>query len=214
MTSETTRPEQFLGLLVSANVLVERDDGASLTLSDQFTRMRADARDTLNADGVPDAFADVDVANEDLLADAMAIREHAEDVDPETASRLALSLRRIESPPQTEGVPDGFTPLLGVEIEPFLLTHDAAVLYFWREDCNPCDLVRRDFENAIEVPDDVSLGAVYGPECADLIEDEYGVSVAPTLLFCVKGRVDSRLVDAHPPDTVQKEISIITDQIR
>lgn len=213
--------DRLLDDLVEAGVFDETDDGL-LQPTETFTRQRETCRaaaarfdesqldETLEAYGV-DAGSDVDVA---VLGDAMAIFELVEDVDRERGLVAARALSRADVSATAPEVPGGFVPIDGEEIEPFVRRYPAAVLYFWREDCDPCDGVRDDLEALLadgRIPETVGLGAVYGPDSAELIREEYQVAAAPTTLFFRDGAVDSRIVGNLGYDAIRMEVETITE---
>lgn len=210
-------PEALLAALADANVV--DDDGESVRLTDDFRERRRRVRAELveeDESPVPSAVeaaceAVATEVDDDLLASAVAVDE-ATDLDPEGVAAAALALGRIESPPDDAGAPEDFTPIRGEEIEAFLARHPTAVIYFWGYDCEPCDTLKDDLETLREegrIPDEVELAAVCGDDCYELIRERYDVGVAPTTLFCTDGRVDSRLIGPHNPETYVSEIEII-----
>jgi hypothetical protein len=83
-------------------------------------------------------------------------------------------------------------------------------VYVWREECRPCDIVREWFEELFpEPPDDIGLYAVYGPDWAETVKEQFDVTVGPTTLFVVDGRVDCRHIGARTKASVEKEIENI-----
>lgn len=150
------------------------------------------------------------------LGDARAIYHTAASLDRERSLLAALALERLEQSESSGGIPEGFVPLEGEEVDGFMESHPAAVLYFWREECEPCDSVRESLEALVangEIPESVGLGAVYGPDSAELVRDRYQVAVAPTTLFCVDGRIDSRIVGAFAHEAIRTEIQTITESM-
>lgn len=213
---------EILEAALGAGVLVEAKDGETLEPSRELEAAREAVRATAAGDvGLAEtagAALDVDPAaleevEEPVLVDALAIDRCDAGVDGEEALRLAYALNRRLHGDVESGRPRGFTPIAGEEIEAFIADHPAAVIYFWRPDCEPCDTVRADLEALDErefFPPEMGRGAVNGQSCAELIADEYDVGVAPTTLFCRDGRVDARLVGAPLPEVLEGEI----DEIR
>jgi hypothetical protein len=129
--------------------------------------------------------------------------------------RVAFTLGAVDGDHPTGGVPEGFIPIRGDEIAPFLALNPAAVVYCWRENCTPCDTVVDDFEMLLRedaIPSEVALAAVYGPGFSEILSTEYSVTVAPTTLFCANGSVDSRIVSARTPEAFKSEIDTILDR--
>lgn len=214
--------ERLLDDLVEAGVFEPAEDGA-LRPTPSFRRAREAGRreaaamdgptfdaavaDFATADGV-DASA-VDVAT---LGDAMAVHDVAGSVARERSLLAALALARVEETGALAGVPDGFVRVDGEDVDGFMASHPASVVYFWREDCDPCDGVRACFETMLaegEIPETIGLGAVYGPASPDRFRERYQVSVAPTTLFCVDGRIDSRIVGNPGPEAFRVEVGMI-----
>jgi thiol-disulfide isomerase/thioredoxin len=214
-------PEALLSELLSAGVLVE--DGDDLALTEAFESERADRtaelsdadeddRDTVRERVAEPLGLDVEMVDRHLAATTQAVEALA-GFDTTAAARVAVSLKRFDGPPPSNGAPEGFTPITGEEIPPFLDEHPAAVVYFWREDCPSCDELRDDIEelqDSGQIPDEVALASVYGPGSPQFLRAEYDVAVAPTVLFCANGRIDSRLVGVHQPSSYAEEIQIIT----
>jgi hypothetical protein len=85
-------------------------------------------------------------------------------------------------------------------------------------DVVPCFAVRL-FVEAFQVfftndepPGDLLLLAVYGPDCPRLLDREFDVSGAPTTLFTLDGRVDSRFVGAPSTDGLETEIETLRER--
>lgn len=216
---------RLLDDLVAAGVFEETKDG-DLSPTEAFLRRReahrssvADLDDAgfeerLQRYGVDDPSA-ADVPPE-VLGDAMAIAELAADVGGERCLLAAQALERADLAETPAAVPAGFVPVDPEEIQPFLRAHPAAILYVWREDCDPCDDVREYLETMLEegeLPEAVGLGAVYGPADPALLRDEYQVAVSPTLLFCKDGRIDSRIIGPRVYGAILNEVRIITEDL-
>ena len=217
--------ERLLEDLLEAGIFEPSEDG-ELRTTDSFGRRREEHRravasfddeefrSTASAYATADDVAASDVGV-DALGDAMAIFEVAGSIDRERSLLAAMALDRIEATGAASGVPDGFVLLEGEDVEGFTQNHPASVIYCWREDCEPCDGARESFEALLAdgtIPDPVGLGAVYGPDSADLLREEYQVAVAPTTLFCVGGRIDSRIVGNPGYEAFRTEIETIWEQ--
>lgn len=218
--------EQLLDDLLEAEIF-EASEAGELRPTESFRQRREEHRmavEGLDDDELADTLArfataeDVDPDDVGLrtLGDAMAIFEVAESVDRERSLLAALALERIEAAEGEPGVPEGFVPIDGEDVDGFIQNHSAAVVYCWREDCEPCDGARGNFEALLgegEIPEPVGLGAVYGPDSAELIREKYQVGVAPTTLFCVDGQIDSRIVGNPGYEAFKTEIGMITESI-
>lgn len=219
------RHEELLGQLLDADIL--REDDEFVSLSPTFQQQRQQYREQMNnlslsevqeefGFHLPRLTRQVEEIEQQLICDAMAVQEFLSDTDREEPVRIAFTLQRFDDPPRTSGAPDGFTPITGREIPAFLQHHPVSVLYFWREECEPCEILRAELEEVVvgDVLDDrAGLGAVYGPNSAEFIYEEYDVAVAPTILFCVADRIDSRYTSAKYKPVLQSEIEIIQESL-
>lgn len=115
-------------------------------------------------------------------------------------------------PIEDEGSPELFTPVSGDKV-PFLARfYKKMILYCWRHDCDPCEVVKSDFEQIFtESPDEMALFSVFGPSASRLLYEEYQVSGGPTTLFFYNGRVDVRLIGASYPTSLQSEIETLRE---
>lgn len=218
-------PEDVYETLRSEGVFEEDDE--ELRLTEEFREARERFRGTVAeydddttadllaeyVDGTPFEVADVE---DPTFADALAVEEVCESVDKGTSVHVALSLDRSESVSEEEHVPAGFVALSGEEIAPFIGSRPASILYFWREDCEPCAAVREDLSALRHdgtVPEAVGLGAVYGPDNVELLREEYDVGAAPTVLFCSGGTVESRFVGNPGIDAMRREVELLVEDI-
>lgn len=107
----------------------------------------------------------------------------------------------------TAGAPDAFLSVRGDQLPVLLRLYERAIVYAWREECDPCDAMRETFDSLFDaLPADIMLFSVYGPEWAETLDEEYNVVGAPTTLFVVDGRVDARLLGAHERAKVEREV--------
>lgn len=107
----------------------------------------------------------------------------------------------------TDGTPDAFLPVDGNRL-PFLLSvYDRSIVYIWREDCEPCDIMNDEFDEIFSTPpDDLALLSVYGPECSVLLQKRYGITGGPVTLFALHGEIDARLNGAQHREVIETEI--------
>ena len=211
--------------LKEGNVIEETSAGR-IVFTDEFRRAREQYRQEAESAGTSEYFAEVsentaeqpvghEAVDDDVLADAVGIREVCDDIDPATSVQVARSLRRGQAASRKSGIPDGFLPLSVAEIETFIGQHPASLLYFWREDCPPCDVLRDELETLVrdrDLPEELGLGTVYGPEDPEVLDEEYDIAVAPTLLFCSRSGIDSRLVGTAEPAAIRTELDILLQE--
>jgi len=153
---------------------------------------------------------------QNVFVDLHAIERFCGDLSRTELVQISQYLRRFDALEPLDGVPDGFVSLLGTEIDRFLHDTPHCVLYFWKMDCAPCDVVKEDLSRCAEnddIHEDIGFAAINGTNCFDLIYEEYDIAVAPTIAFCHGGEIDSRLTGAIHLDVVQEEISIVTEYI-
>lgn len=215
--------ERLLATLESAGVVESPRDGSMIRLAEPFTAAVIDRRESL-ADLEDAAIAstvetEVVVEHEPLLdavscsgstfvSRCLVLADRVPDLGAEAVVRTALVLDRFDDQRiPDQGAPDGFLPIRGDRIEVATALSRSAIVYVWREDCQPCDVMREEFESRFpERTDDIALYAVYGPDWAQRLHERYDVGGGPTTLFFVDGRVDARLVGAHYGSKIAHEI--------
>jgi thiol-disulfide isomerase/thioredoxin len=222
------RSNDLLETLIDAGVLEPSDSGDSFSLSAGFLAAVADAEDALAGgssiesalderfdDGtVVEALASLDGVDRQFVATYCALADRFEALAHDDLVRTVAVLRQLQGEaPRTEGAPDQFLPVHGERLSALLPLTQRGIVYVWREDCEPCDLVRETLEDLLEEDaDDVALFAVYGPDAAEYLYEHYDVGGAPTTLFVVDGEVDSRLQGAHYSESYAGEIETIRER--
>lgn len=220
------RSDEILETLIEIDVLEPSDD-ETLSVTTEFQTAVDDVESSLERretvrDGLRERFDDRDVVrsltaigDDDLafVAHYCALTDRTTSLSHDDLVRTVAVLMQLSgSPPRTEGVPDHFLPVHGEQLPTLLQLTDRAILYVWQEDCEPCDIVRETFEALFEGGiDDIALFAVYGPEWAELLYEQFDVSGAPAALFVLDGDVDSRLYGAHYPEAYEGEVEKIRE---
>lgn len=219
--SGTSDPGRLLDQLFAASVLTDSADGG-FELSDVFrselesqeekVRTSDDVFDSLHAE-VPDETLSLEALLHfgddcpDVLAEYLALAEATGLTHAERLRVLPLfdSFRSDGEP--TDGVPNVFLPVSGFRL-PFVVNmFKTAIVYVWKHDCSPCDLVRGDFDELFDAPpSDLGMFAVHGPSAAQFLYDTYRVDGAPTVLFFLDGEVDVRLRGAESRKVLETEI--------
>lgn len=195
--------DRFL-TLVEAGVLAEGDTQVSLTPA---FAARLDSVLSTPAGEV----AASPVADEFLSAYEVALREALSEtpLEPEPLVPLVLSLHR---PPElTAGTPEGFLPIRGEDLGRLVAYTPAGVVYVWQDDCEPCDVMAERLADLVDEVADLAALSVYGPGDMEALYDEFDVYGAPTTLFVADSRIDSRLVGTQPPQAIERELKIVTD---
>jgi hypothetical protein len=186
------------------------------TLTDRDPDERSAAVAELTDDPeTADTFAAADVTDPDFLARYVALRNRTADLSPAQALTLTVVIGQFETgAPRADGAPEAFLAVAGEDLVRLVALHERCVVYAWREDCPPCDAIRSDFDELFgdEPPGDLLLLAVYGPDCPRLLDREFDVSGAPTTLFTLDGRVDSRFVGAPSTAGLETEIETLRER--
>lgn len=194
-----------------ADPFIERVDEIRSELDLDRSTIRSRLENVIESRELVDAF--LNVAERDLtpVAGYLALRERLDVAEANGVQLVAVLDQFLRGPPEASGAPDPFLPVRG-ELLPLLITvAQRGIVYFWRHDCDPCDLVKGDFETYFQTtPPDMTLLAVYGPNWVDESR-EYEVGVAPTILFLRDGRIDARLVGAFPRNALENEIEKIRE---
>ncbi len=147
----------------------------------------------------------------DFIKKYLAVSNNIEDVSFENQIKLTFVLDTFIKPElEFGGVPDAFLPVRGKHLRTAINLYPKSIIYAWRDDCNGCDLQKEVFNKIFEKEREaIALFAVYGKNCASLLDDKFNVSGAPTTLFCLNGNVDSRLIGSQSEQSVRNEINVI-----
>lgn len=215
--------EPLIDSLVSAGVLVEAS-GHELAFSEAFLDRVDHRTDQVTAEdenwrraftdsvetGVDHvaAFVELSTTHPRLVGTYWALDEYLDGVSFSELLQLLLTLDCVQNPPaRTSGTPEGFLAVRGDRLAAFLPFIRYGVVYVWREECDPCDEMVRQFEqlDRSDRTDALRL-SVCGPAWAELLSNEFDVAAGPTTLFIANGRVDSRLIGAHPASVISEEM--------
>jgi len=125
----------------------------------------------------------------------------------ERVNTVAIIEQFLNGFPPAEGAPSSFTPLYAAQLEYLTKIYPRAIVYIWRNNCDPCEVMQAEFDELFKThPDDLGLFAVFGPEDAETLAEEYDAVAAPTTLFLINGDVDCRLLGAHHRTAIEAEI--------
>lgn len=140
-----------------------------------------------------------------------AIAEKTQDLAFETRVSLVFSLDQFLEPRlPTSGIPDTFTPVRGSHLQTAIKLHPRSIVYAWRDNCGTCETMADSLAEVFDRPSDqIALFAVYGPDCAIQLQQEFDIHGAPTTLFCVDGAIDSRLIGPQHSESVAAEAQIL-----
>jgi|AntRauTorcE11897_2_1112592.scaffolds.fasta_scaffold00307_14 hypothetical protein len=185
------------------------------TLTDRDDERSAAVAELTDDPDVADTFAAADISDLDFLARYIALRNRTADLSAAQALTLTVVIGQLETGmPRADGAPEAFLPVDGEDLVRLVRLHDRCVVYAWREDCPPCETIKADFDDLFgaEPPGDLLLLAVYGPDCARLLNREFDVNAAPTMLFTLDGRVDSRFVGTPSAEGLESEIKTLRER--
>jgi len=222
--------ERIVQELIDSCVLEVINRGDLLVLTDDFvtdiqeyrTRFESLPRDAIRAEmlqpdgdeydlnAVFEGFSD----DMSVLAEYHALSECTDELTQSERLQVLQVLDQFRETSSTDGVPDGFIPVQGNRLSSLVKLTPAALVYVWRHDCEPCELVKEDLEVLIETPlEDIALFAVYGPKWASELRGVFDVIGAPTVLFFLDGKVDTRLQGPNPRRALETEIDIIKSSV-
>jgi len=208
-------PEEILRSLLDGGVLAESESGR-LHVSDEFreTLESADGDDGGTDTLTGDAAGVADRVEPDRLFELHfeALGEFVPSLDRQARARAAVTLGTFELSVPDAGSPATFIPVPGEQVPALLDVFDRAVVYVWREDCEPCDSVREALDAMFEDHrETVAPLSVYGPASAELLDREYDIGGAPTTLFVADERVVSRLTGPYDEPFIRTELEKLLD---
>lgn len=199
-------PEAMLDRLIEVGAIREDDDG-TLRLSaalhdiiDLYEQSYGDLPDQEFTEAVADAFGleyseavrridEEGVTREEFVA-YLSVRAHFEDEDepvPDSLERATMASLVVDVAPATP-VPQGMRELEDDEVEPFLEANDRAVLFVWRLRCDPCESMKAELEETLDLlPVDVAVAGVDG-EATPTVRERFDVDAAPAVVCVADGR--------------------------
>lgn len=183
------------------------------TMEERFLPVDIDAiHATFGALLDPDELASLRITSERnpaAILDYLALSELCGDaLEKGERAWVSVILDGLEPDPvRAEGSPDLFTPIDAQKLPFVEQFFRKAIVYIWREDCDPCDVVRGDFDEIFEEPPtEMALFSAFGPDASELLQEEYDVVGGPTTLFLFDGRVDTRHIGAPHREALETEI--------
>lgn len=215
--------------LLDADIVEPNDETGGLQLVSEFRRTveertaQLDGRDEASLRREIRRFADGERETEllcqhmtddlALLALYETLREQVTNISRVEALLTAVVLNQ-NKPLRSDGVPEVFIPVRGLDLPRIVGLCQRCLVYAWREECPPCDAVRESFDKlfADESPADLVTVAVYGPDYAELLERDYDIVGAPTILFTLDGQIDSRLVGETSQEAIAHEIRVLRNR--
>jgi len=226
-------PEAVAETLVRGGVLVETEDGFGV--DEAFTEAVERTRESvegLDAAAVEERVAEslgdedegdgedrdrralvaeVGADDREFLAVYLALTERLPSLPAETRIRVVPFLQGFRgSPPRDEGAPEAFVPIHGDRMRTVTRLFPRSIVYIWLDDCEPCDTMRETFDELLDGrAGGVELFAVYGPDYAAFLHEEYDVEGGPVTLFMLRDRVDARYYGEKHERVVENEIETL-----
>lgn len=208
--------------LLDGGVLAETEDGfgVSSAFLDAVDRTRADV-EGLDEAAVRERVAEttedeerralvVEVGTDDreFLATYLALNDVVTDLPVETRIRIVPMLQQFrESPPRNHGAPRAFVPIHGDRMRTVTRLFPRSIVYVWLDDCPPCDAMRATFDDLFEAPPEgIELFAVYGPDYARYLHENYDAQGGPVTLFMIRDTVDTRIWGERADVVVESEV--------
>lgn len=213
--------EAVVADLVDRDILEPTADDR-YAVSDEFAAAVESTRDRLQSSAASSYTVDeFEVPLTASTLDAVATVETTSTEVPDLSTKRCLDLSLVlawflTSVPEQEGAPEQFLPIHGEWLPLVEAMYSPAIVYIYRHDCPPCDLVRGDFEELFDPspPAGLSLFSVYGPDATTVLKDAYDVAGGPAVLFLANGRVDTRLYGAQDPKVLAAEVEKIQSRHR
>lgn len=220
--------ERLIDRLIENEVLREDKETDSLTFSDPFQEQlaqRKTAVDEREPEEVDDVLGEtygwelgLSRFETGVGQAVLAVLESLDEfTSAETSAQFPLVaplLTQLDrGVPPASGAPSSFYPIDGDLMWVLTRVSDKSLVYIWRENCEPCDIMREEFDDILggESNEDFLCLAVYGPDWAPLLAEEFEVRGGPTTLFVVNGTVDARLVGAQYRQVIETEIDKLGD---
>jgi hypothetical protein len=153
--------------------------------------------------------------NIDFVSNLLALDQHSTIDSFERLANLSLVLSWFQrGVPESGESPEHFLPIHGNQLPVVLDVYSPAIVYVWRYDCDPCEIVKADFEDIFEggPSDEVALFSIYGPDYSRWLREAHDIVGGPMTLFVVNGRIDTRLHGAHEPQLIHRELETIRER--
>lgn len=216
-------PRALVDHLVELKVLRERADG-QLRRRPEFQRayrtycdVYLDADDEEFRDGVADAFwldpeeAEARIeefgATREELAAFLALRSFLDD-DPDQVELATMANLVVGAHPPSP-VPDVLTELDDETYEPYLDAHPDAVVFAWKRNCAPCEVMKEELDDVLAaVPDGLDVAGIDG-ELSAGFRAEYELTAAPSVL-CFRGGELAETADGRQRP---EEVAALVDRV-
>ncbi len=214
-------PEETFERLVAADILTPTagDDAVALTetfrdaVDHQVSEITSQGVSFDNPSRLEETITELVDRDTHLAAIGSVLNRFVDELDFDEFLGMLIAVSQLQvGVDSSEGIPASFIPIPCALTPTIVPALDRGIIYVWREDCDPCDTMRMEFDSIFEKPpEDTALCAVYGPQDGELLYEEFNVVGAPTTLFVRGGKIDSRLVGAHYRNVIEREIDMLHD---
>lgn len=154
---------------------------------------------------LPPSLEDVASTDPEFVACYLALRDRTELPHEELLRLVPVVDQFTRQPEPSDALPEGFLAVGCQRLLTLVELYRRTIVYAWREDCPPCDVMKESLE-AVDIPDSVARLAVYGPDCATVLKEEFDAAVAPTTLYTLNGRVEVRHVGPQGEKALETEL--------
>jgi len=220
--SASLDPSRLLGRLTSSGVLKETTHG--ITLDEGFAtqvagrkqdveecsqgQRREQIKELADAAEQADVIAKAAVDDPEFLGWLFALSDALPQATTTTLIRSVPQLQQFgERPARSDGAPELFVPVRGDQVPTVTGMFPRSILYVWLDDCEECNLVKESFDEIFDQrPEGVELFAVYGPEWAELLHQEYDIKGGPVVAYMIRDEIDARMYGAKHGQIYEKEL--------
>lgn len=204
--------EDESGRLVLTRPFLDVVEGKRELLEEGEQEWYDPASDAVTEEGMVPDVLDLGWKQSEFLVHFLALSSFTgERLDREWLRTTAVLAQLREPRPRADGAPKAFLPIHGDWLDVFMELFQNAIVYFWRDDCDPCDVMVEEFDDIFDEPDGLALFAVYGPAHPRLLQEEYDITGGPATMFVVDGEVDTRLYGAQYRNVIDTEIETVRE---
>jgi hypothetical protein len=131
----------------------------------------------------------------------------------ETTIRSICGIEILQnSSSKRSGDPDYFVPSNEKILRRIVRFFPKSVIYVWKDECRPCDLVKSDLEEIFAKDyKSISLFSMPGPENSKFLYEGYDIIGAPTLLLASYGDVIYRHQGAKYKSAIESDLNKLRD---
>lgn len=223
-------PKSIITKLIAENILTEHraeqiaiDHSFRATVSELQDELRGQSTDDVRTQihqvtsdpQIATVLSDASTLDREKVARYITLKQTVDELSHGQALGLSVIFEYVaDGWPRSDGAPAGFISVRGDDLGKLVSLYERCLVYAWRDNCPGCETVKSDLAEIVGANPDAKVLplAVYGPECAGMLDQDFDVVGAPTTLFTLSGAVDSRLVGTASRDALEREFSVIQDR--